>query len=477
MSAAEFVSSSIRPPAVQREFRGVWVASVKNIDWPSKPGLSAAQQKSELVLLLDRCAQLRLNAVLLQVRPACDALYESALEPWSEYLTGTMGRGPGYDPLAFAVGEAHRRGLELHAWVNPFRARHASATGAVWRTHVSRAQPAIVKRYGKSLWLDPGERPAHDYSLQVVLDVVRRYNVDGIHFDDYFYPYEEKDSQGRALPFPDEPSWKRYATGGGKLSRDDWRRENVNAFIHRVQAAVHAQKAWVKFGISPFGIWRPGHPASVRGLDAYEQLHADSRRWLAEGWVDYLAPQLYWPVSAPEQSFPALLQWWTEQNVRQRNLWPGIAHVNSTEEIVRQIQITRKQPGASGEIHWSMKSLLNNQRGAADALARDVYAQPALVPAFPWLEATSPAAPKLRVSSDGVSSARATWAAAAGEVAWLWALQSLTGGVWRTEIFPASQTSCALARAEAVALTAVNRFGNTSTAVVLERPGSAAPKR
>lgn len=475
--AAEFVPSSIRPPAVAREFRGAWVASVKNIDWPSKPGLSAAQQKAELVKILDRCVQLRLNAVFLQVRPACDALYESALEPWSEYLTGTMGRGPGYDPLASAVGEAHRRGLELHAWLNPFRARHASATGAVAGNHISRAQPALVKSYGKSLWLDPGERAVQEHSLRVVLDVVQRYDIDGIHFDDYFYPYDEKDGKGRSLPFPDEPSWKRYEGAGGRLIREDWRRENVNTFIHRVQSAVHAQKAWVKFGVSPFGIWRPGHPASVKGLDAYDNLYADSRRWLAEGWVDYLAPQLYWPASAPGQSFPALLKWWTEQNVRQRHVWAGLAHRNSADEIVRQIQLTRKQPGASGEIHWSMKALLNNQRGVADALARDVYAQPALAPAFPWLDSTPPPAPKLGVTSEGRSGARATWAAGAGEAVWLWVLQSRAGGAWQTEILPASQTSRAFSTAEAVALTAVDRCGNTSAAVACERRAYETPKR
>src|SRR5262245_29382097 len=302
-SGADFVPSSARPPAVQRELRGAWIASVKNIDWPSKPGLSAAQQQTELVALLDRCAQLHLNAVFFQVRPACDALYESTLEPWSECLTGTMGRSPGYDPLAFAVREARRRGLELHAWFNPFRARRPGATGAVARDHISKTRPSLVKSYGTSLWLDPAEREVQDHSLRVVLDVVKRYDVDGVHFDDYFYPYEEKDRQGRPLPFPDDSSWKRYLARGGQLARNDWRRDNVNTFVRQLQGSVRAQKTWVKFGISPFGIWRPGYPPSVKGLDAYDTLYADARRWLVEGWVDYLAPQLYWPTDAPEQSF------------------------------------------------------------------------------------------------------------------------------------------------------------------------------
>ena len=449
---------------------------MKNIDWPSKSGLSAAQQQAELVAILDRCGQLHLNAVFFQVRPACDALYESQLEPWSECLTGTMGRSPGYDPLAFAVREARRRGLELHAWFNPFRARRAGATGPVARDHISKTHPSLVKAYGTSLWLDPGERDVQEHSLRVVLDVVRRYDVDGVHFDDYFYPYEEKDRQGRPLPFPDDSSWKRYVAGGGRLGREDWRREGVNRFVRQVQEGVHAQKPWVRFGISPFGIWRPGYPPSVKGLDAYDTLYADSRRWLVEGWVDYLAPQLYWPANAPEQSFPALLKWWTEQNGRQRHVWAGVSHRNGMEEIVRQIQLTRKQPGASGEIHWSVKSLGSE----ADALRREVYAEPALAPAFPWLDNTPPAPPALSITADPRGGARASWSNNGAEAAWLWVLQTRSGGAWRTEILPAGQTSRAWMGKEApevLALTAVDRCGNASAAVVLEKRPEVPPRR
>jgi uncharacterized lipoprotein YddW (UPF0748 family) len=479
-SAAEFVPSALRPPAVQRELRGVWIASVKNIDWPSKPGLSAAQQQAELVALFNRCAQLHLNAVFFQVRPACDALYESPFEPWSESLTGTMGRSPGYDPLAFAVREARQRGLELHAWFNPFRARRPGAAGAVSRDHISRTRPSLVKSYGTGLWLDPGERDVQDHSLRVVLDVVRRYDVDGVHFDDYFYPYEEKDRQGRELPFPDDSSWKRYVSGGGRLDREDWRRDNVNRFVRQVQNAVHAQKPWMKFGISPFGIWRPGHPPSVKGLDAYDTLYADSRRWLAEGWVDYLAPQLYWTVQAPEQSFPALLKWWTEQNGRQRHVWAGMSHRNGMEEIVRQIQLTRKQPGASGEIHWSVKSLGNDQRGEADALRREVYAEPALAPAVPWLDNTPPAQPSMTVAADSRGGTKANWSVNGTEAVRLWVLQTRSGGAWRTEILPAAQTSRAWSgkdSPEALALTAVDRCGNSSAPTILEKRPDAPPRR
>jgi len=257
-----------------------------------------AGQKAELLAILDRAAQLRLNAIIFQVRPACDALYASPIEPWSEYLTGAMGKAPQpfYDPLTFAVEEAHKRGLELHAWFNPYRAAHPSAKSPIASNHISKTKPSLVRRYGKHLWLDPGEKEVQDYSLSVVMDVVRRYDVDGVHFDDYFYPYKE--SEGG---FPDDASWKRFGAGG-KLSRDDWRRENVNTFIRRVYETIKAAKPWVKFGVSPFGIWRPGNPSSVQGLDAYQELYADSRKWLQNAWVDYFTPQLYWRIIAPRQS-------------------------------------------------------------------------------------------------------------------------------------------------------------------------------
>ncbi len=480
--AASYVPSLLTPPAPVREFRGVWLATVNNLNWPSRPGLSSAQQQAELIALLDRAAQLQLNAVLFQVRPACDAFYASRLEPWSEYLTGAQGRAPSpfYDPLALAVAEAHRRGLELHAWFNPYRVRHASAKGAVAPDHVSRRRPELVRRYGPQLWLDPGEPAVQDYSLSVVLDVVRRYDVDGIHFDDYFYPYKEKDAAGNELDFPDEASWRRYGARTG-LSRDDWRRENVNAFLRRVSQSVHAAKPWVKFGISPFGIWRPGNPPSVQGFDAYANLYADSRKWLANGWLDYCAPQLYWAVGAKEQSFPALLKWWTGQNPLGRHLWPGLndAKVGGgpagwpASEIVNQIRLTRRQPGAGGVIHWSMSSLMTARGGLAEALAREVYAQPALVPASPWRGNAAPGRPVLTLSG-APGRIRARWRRdPAGDVVRLWLLQTKTRGVWATEIFPATASGGVLIGRvpDVVAVTAVGRTGLTGAPAVLARKG------
>lgn len=403
---APSLPGEVEPPPVSREFRGVWVATVNNMDWPSRPGLPVDSQKAELLALLDRAAALRLNAVIFQVRPGADALYKSPYEPWSEYLTGVMGRAPSpaWDPLEFAVAEAHRRGLELHAWFNPYRARYARATSAVARTHVSRTMPEVVKRYGRYRWMDPGEESVRAHTLKVVLDVVRRYDIDGVHLDDYFYPYPERDRRGRAIPFPDDPSWARYQRSGGTLSRADWRRRNVDLLVESLFREIRKLKPWVKFGISPFGIWRPGFPATVRGLDAYEVLYADSRRWLLEGWVDYFTPQLYWAADAPQQRYTELLDWWAAQNAHGRHLWPGNGTFKVVEEgrsgwqaseLLRQVDLTRNQPGASGNVHFNMSTLARDVGAVGTRLTSGPYAGLALVPASPWMSPGPPEPPSV----------------------------------------------------------------------------------
>ena len=423
---------------------------------------------------MDRAVQLKLNTLIFQVRPGCDALYASSIEPWSEYLTGAMGKAPSpfYDPLAFAVEEAHKRGLELHAWFNPYRARHSSAKSPIAASHISKTHPELVREYGRSLWLDPGERQVQDYSISVIMDVVRRYDIDGVHIDDYFYPYKEQDRSGGELDFPDEPSWRRFGAGG-KLSRDDWRRENVNTFVRRTYESIKAAKPWVKFGVSPFGIWRPGNPPQIRGFDAYVKLYADSRKWLVNGWLDYFAPQLYWSISVPEQSFPVLLKWWAQQNPKDRHLVPGMDTTKTArrwapQEIVDQIRLTRKQSGTAGHVHWNMKALMRNE--ALDtALERDVYAQPALVPACPWLGRSTVTRPKVSARPQG-SSAEASWSLQKQEAAWLWVLQTRHAGGWSTEILPGSITHRTFPSPlpEAIAVSAVDRYGNVSRAIVLE---------
>jgi uncharacterized lipoprotein YddW (UPF0748 family) len=277
------------------------------------------------------------------------------------------------------VAEAHARGIELHAWVNPFRAA-VNASGSFTANHISKTNPAWIRRFGTQLWLDPGEPAAREYVTETLVDIVRRYDIDGLHMDDYFYPYPLK--KGDAF-FPDDSTWSRYGEQSG-MSRPDWRRENINEFVKTLHGAIKKAKPQVKFGISPFGIWRPRNPASIEAeLDAYAQLFADSRKWLAEGWCDYLAPQLYWSTEPAKQSFPVLLEWWKAQS-RSVPVWPGIAterigSARPAAEIVRQIEFTR-QGSSPGHIHWSMKSLMRNQGGIADALSAGPYSASAKAP-------------------------------------------------------------------------------------------------
>jgi len=362
------------------EFRGVWVATVANIDWPSKPGLPTEDQKKELVALFDRCEKLHLNAIIFQVRPMCDALYESNLEPWSSFLTGRQGESPGYDPLKRAVDEAHKRGMELHAWFNPYRAWNPTARSDPAANHLVKTRPDLAKKYGKHYSLVPTEPEVLKHSLAVVLDVVKRYDVDGVHMDDYFYPYPEQDETKKEIPFPDDEGWAAYRADGGKLSRDDWRRDAVNRFVKAMYEEVHRAKPWVKVGISPFGIWRPGHPPSVQGFDQFGKLYADAKLWLNEGWVDYFTPQLYWAIGAEKQSYPQLLDWWAKETTKGRHLWIGnSAGRHSPEELTNQVKLTREKAG--GNVWFSEKAL----RGPKAQALGKLYEQKAAVPETPWL--------------------------------------------------------------------------------------------
>lgn len=463
--AATYESSTVTPPTLSREFRGMWIATVANIDWPSKPGLSTEQQKAELLAILNRAAQLKLNAIIFQVRPACDAVYASTIEPWSEYLTGAMGKAPEpfYDPLSFAVAEAHKRGMELHAWFNPYRALHKSHQGSVSANHVSKTHPQFVHSYGEYLWLDPGDPAVQDYSLRVVMDVVKRYDIDGVQFDDYFYP----DPTGVNRDFPDEASWRKFGENG-RLSRDEWRRENVNSFIHRVYESIKAAKPWVKFGISPPGIWRPGNPPQITGSDNYNKLFADSRKWLMNGWMDYCAPQLYWPIEDTQHSFPVLLNWWEQQNPKGRHVWPGLADSKMAgwpaNEIINQIEIMRRQSGSKGFLLYSATNLV-----ASSALTRFLEREPAaLVPASPWLGKSNPAKPNLSVVSVPAG-IRADWNSRTNSVRW-WVVQQKSFGDWRTDILPGETLSKVFTGVppEAVSVTAIDRVGNSSPPRVME---------
>jgi len=466
----------IVPPAPPREFRAAWITEVAaNPDWPLKPGLPVAEQKAEIVWLLDGAAQMHFNAVFFQVRPACDAFYASSIEPWSDRITGVMGRAPEpfFDPLAFAIAEAHRRGLQLHAWFNPFRAAHPDSKSPRAPNHITLTHPEFIRRYAGEIWLDPGEPEVRNRTVSVVLDVVKRYDVDGVIFDDYFYPYPAKDAAGRKIDFPDDATWKKYGSKTG-MSRDDWRRDNVNQVVRNVSQSVKAAKPWVQFGISPFGIWRPSAPASIdpKALDAYGKLYADARAWLANGWLDYLAPQLYWPIADQPHSFVTLLDWWRSQNAKGRHVWPALSAANvgtkfSADEIPRQIQVVR-QRNDPGEAQYHLRSVLENSTLAARVRAQ--YATPALVPASPWLAVSAPCAPKLSVTV-WKKYTHAQWQPTPGKAAGSWLFQMRTNGVWTTQVLAPGMTDFDFANAnpDVVAIRAADRLGNLSEPAVWQR--------
>ncbi len=487
------------PPPAPREFRAAWVSTVANIDWPSRSSLTVEKQQAEARAILDRAKALNLNAIVLQVRPSADAIYPSKLEPWSEFLTGQQGRAPLplYDPLKYWIEQAHARGLELHAWFNPYRARHATAKTALTRDHFASTNPEAVKQYGRFLWMDPGEAASSQRTQDVVFDVVRRYDIDGVHIDDYFYPYpidapgpgvgaETAALEGvvasaprTELEFPDQPSWQRYLLAGGKLERAAWRRENVNQLIEALYLGIHREKSWVRFGISPFGIGRPDRrPPGIVGFSQYDKLYADAELWLAKGWLDYLSPQLYWPVAQQAQAFDVLLDYWLAQNPHRRHVWPGLytSRIDNTakslapEEIVKQIAVTRSRPGANGQVHFSIAPLMDNRKGINEQLKANAYQSPALVPSTPWLGTEAPGAPAVLARRDaGALSLKLT--AGSGKAVAQYAVWSRYGTEWRFVVVPGARTDWALADdasagpANAVVVSAVDRLGNESARV------------
>lgn len=454
-----------------REFRAAWVATVANINWPSQPGLPVSKQKEEALALLDFLQDNHFNAVIFQVRPQADALYQSDLEPWSYYLTGVQGKAPEpfYDPLRFWIDEAHNRGLELHVWLNPYRAHHV-AGGPVSEKSLVKKHPELVVHLKEGYWwFDPAKKGTQDHGVAVVMDLVKRYDIDGVHFDDYFYPYP---SYNNGEDFPDDNSWNAYTQTGGKLSRGDWRRNSVNVFIERLYHDIKAAKPWVKFGLSPFGIWRPGYPAAVQGFDQYDQLYADARLWLNKGWIDYFTPQLYWPINRPAQSFPILLGWWSEENKQHRHLWPGISiggdtSMATTVEVINKIMITRGMlPASNGIVHWSISSVTKNPRLTSN-LANGPYLQEALVPASPWLDAVAPTSPVVSTSLMG-DKIKINWTHPDSSDVFRWVVYYKYGSRYGYHILNRRDRVDHLAFQEnnntldSVAVTAVDRTGNES---------------
>ncbi|HLM59733.1 MAG TPA: family 10 glycosylhydrolase [Pyrinomonadaceae bacterium] len=459
-------------PKPEREFRAVWIATVDNIDFPSKRTLSVEEQKAEILKMLDLARELKLNAIVFQVRPMGDALYDSPIEPWSEFLTGVMGKPQNFDPLRFIIDEAHRRGILVHAWFNPYRAFHPSAK-TISDDHISKRRPDLVRKYGKYLWLDPTEAEVQRYSLSVIADVVKRYDVDGVHFDDYFYPYPENDTSGNRIEFPDDANWQKYKKANGRLSRDDWRRENVNDFIEATGREIKRIKPHVLYGISPFGIWQPVPELDIKGLNAYAELYADARKWLQDGTIDYLAPQLYWETARKGQSFPVLLEWWRNQNVKNRHLWAGTAVYRigsnadfTSREIVNQIEAARRIQPTAGNIGFSFKSFRNDFGGIQKLLKSSVYKTDAIVPASNWIKSVKPAAPKAEVKKDG-DKLKIAWQEQGRIKAFWFVVYAKDKNGWSYSILPSATKSITLAadrQISQIVVTGVDRLGNESAA-------------
>lgn len=470
-SSSRSASKNVVPvkPAAAAEFRAAWVATVGNINWPSKRGLSTEEQQREAIEMLDFLQQHNFNAVIFQVRPQADALYQSELEPWSYYLSGVQGKAPEpfYDPLQFWIDAAHDRGIELHVWLNPYRA-HSTAGGEVTDNSLVKTKSnLVVKLKDGHWWFDPSKKETQAHATSVVMDIVKRYDIDGVHFDDYFYPYP---SYNGNADFPDSTSWKAYVNGGGKLSRGDWRRESVNTFIQSLYKAIKAEKKHVKFGLSPFGLYRPGYPASAEGFDQYEQLYADARLWLNKGWIDYFSPQLYWPINRIPQSFPVLLNWWLEENKKDRHLWPGISVSRDTaaihvRETLNQIMITRGMHN-NGVVHWNIFSLTKNAN-MANAVVQGPYRRPALVPASPWLDKKAPAAPVVQTKQTG-DTVVVQWTHPNEPDVFRWVVYYQHGSRWNYTIVNRKERSVILKPIEGknklnrVMVTAVDRTGNES---------------
>jgi len=389
--------------APKYEFRAVWVATVNNIDWPSKLGLSTEQQKKEVVDILNMHSKNGMNAIIMQIRPTADAFYKSELEPWSRYITGTQGKAPSpfYDPLQFWIEQCHQRNMEFHAWLNPFRVAQ-NANEPLAANHIAFKHPEWIVNYGDKLYFDPGIPQAREFVIKVVTDIVSRYDLDAIHFDDYFYPYPLKED------FPDESSFVQYNRGFLAAQKAFWRRDNVDLLIKALSENIKKTKPWVKFGISPFGVWRnkaddPDGSETTAGTTNYDHLYADILKWQKNGWIDYCLPQLYWQIGHQSVDFVTLSKWWAE-HAYNRAMYIGQAvyklEANSTiqdwkdpDQLVKQIQVIRQIPSLGGSAFYSSVHFKRDLFGFDQSLRDKLYKFPALVPPMPWIDNKAPEPP------------------------------------------------------------------------------------
>lgn len=367
--------------------RGVWIASVANRDWPSRTGLTAAQQRAELIAHLDKAVADRLNTVILQVRPTADALWPSPYEPWSQYLTGTQGESPGWDPLGTAVREAHERGLELHAWFNPYRVSNQADPAKLVASHPARRNPEWVVAYGGKLYYNPGLPEVRSFVQDAILDAVEKYPVDAVHFDDYFYPYPVA-----GQTFDDDAAYDEH--GGGFATRADWRRDNIDRLVRETAARIRQTRPGTRFGISPFGVWRnvatdPLGSDTRAGVQSYDDNYADTRKWVREGWIDYLVPQLYWNIGFAAADYAKLAPWWAEVARGSRTkLYLGEALYKAGDpaqpaawqdpaELSRHLTLAKDHPELCGHVFFAAKEVSADPVGAMARVVADHYQQPA----------------------------------------------------------------------------------------------------
>ena len=375
----------------KQEFRAVWIATVDNIDWPSKKGIAVDSQKAEFIRLLDLHKQNGMNAVIMQIRPATDAFYPSAYEPWSEWLSGVQGKPPSpyYDPLQFMINETHKRAMEFHAWCNPYRADFKIGKASIASSHITRLHPDWFLDYGDKKYFDPGNKQAQAFVVEVIRDMTKRYEVDAVHFDDYFYPYRIAGKE-----FPDSVTYLQF---GKSMKKDDWRRSNVDSIILSLRNIIKQTKPWVKFGISPFGVWR-NHDKDPRGSNTkagqtnYDDLYADILLWLEKGWIDYVAPQLYWEFGHRAAPYEVLIDWWSKHTYGKHcYIGLGIYRAGSSDTwkdstlIPRQIELLRNTPNIQGMIFFSSKTFNRNPNGWNDSLRLHYFKEPAIVPEMKWI--------------------------------------------------------------------------------------------
>ncbi|MFJ5963191.1 family 10 glycosylhydrolase [Bacillus sp. NPDC093026] len=400
-----------------KEMRAVWLASVFNLDWPSKKGLSVTEQKQELTKLFDEIKAMNMNSVIMQIKPTADAFYPSAYGPWSEYLTGTQGKDPGYDPLQFMIEEAHKRNLEFHAWFNPYRiTMNHTDLNRLSADHPARKHPDWTIAYGNQLYFNPGIPDAQHFIVKGIEEVVKNYDIDAVHLDDYFYP-----NKISGATFPDQETYDTY--GKKQFTHiEDWRRHNVNHLVQQINETIKREKPYVKFGISPFGVWRnikddPSGSNTTAGMTNYDDLYADTREWIQQHWIDYVTPQIYWSIGFQPAAYDVLTKWWSnEVKGRPVHLYIGQAtykiNQNSDpawsdpDEYFRQIELNRHFPLVLGSMHFSLKDIMRNPLQVKDRLMKEAYNEPALIPEMPWLHQKTPQKPvihSVKKTSEGIA--------------------------------------------------------------------------